>query len=419
VETSTFILIASFVFGFGLLSKRLATSSLTPPLAFVLCGMVFGPWGLDWLHLELEQGAINILAELTLILVLFGDAARIDWLALRRELGLPVRLLGIGMPLTILLGTLLAKLLLPQVTWLEAAVVGAVLAPTDAALGQAVVSNAAVPRRIRQALNVESGLNDGIALPAVFILATFASMQAEPWAAAELGRFAALQVTLGPIAGVVVAWLGNRLLTWSTERGWLDPTFERLMGVALALLAFASAEAIGGNGFIAAFIAGLTLGHLTRGRCEYLYHFLEAEGQLLMLLVFLAFGSTLAAPALQDVSLGAAVYAIASLTLIRMVPVAISMIGSGLRLPTVLFVGWFGPRGLASILFGLLIVDELRLEHGSDIFSVVMLTVLFSVVAHGVSAAPLAARYGSMAADPRACPEEHRSVTEHPLRTRS
>ncbi len=419
MDTGTFILIASFVFGFGLLSKRLATSSLTPPLVFVLCGIFFGPWGLGWLHFELEQGAIHILAELTLILVLFGDAARIDWLALRRELGLPVRLLGIGMPLTILLGMLFAKLLLPQVTWLEAAVVGAVLAPTDAALGQAVVTNAAVPRRIRQALNVESGLNDGIALPAVFILATFASMQAEPGAATELGRFAALQVTLGPIAGVAVAWLGNRLLTWSTERGWLDPTFERLMGVALALLAFASAEAIGGNGFIAAFIAGLTLGQLTRGRCEYLYHFLEAEGQLLMLLVFLAFGSTLAIPALQDVSLGAAVYAVASLTLIRMVPVAISMIGSGLRLPTVLFLGWFGPRGLASILFGLLIVDELRLEHGGDIFEVVMLTVLFSVVAHGISAAPLAARYGSMAGDPRACPEEHRSVAEHPLRTRS
>ena len=266
MDTTTFILIACFVFGFGLFSKRLATSPLTPPLAFVLFGMLFGAAGAGWLHLDVGQGVMHVLAELTLILVLFGDASRIDWFSLRKELGLPVRLLGIGMPLTIALGTILGKWLFPELSWLEAAVLGAVLAPTDAALGQAVVSNPAVPVRVRQALNVESGLNDGIVLPAVLVLATFASMQAEPDAATGLARFALLQVTMGPLVGLIVAVLGNRLLRWSADRGWLEPTFERLLGLALALLAFACAEQVGGNGFIAAFVAGLTLGHLTRGR---------------------------------------------------------------------------------------------------------------------------------------------------------
>lgn len=419
MDTTTFILIACFVFGFGLFSKRLATSPLTPPLAFVLFGMLFGASGAGWLHLDVGQGVMHVLAELTLILVLFGDASRIDWFSLRKELGLPVRLLGIGMPLTIALGTLAGKWLFPELSWLEAAVLGAVLAPTDAALGQAVVSNPAVPVRVRQALNVESGLNDGIVLPAVLVLATFASMQAEPDATTTLARFALLQVTMGPLVGLIVAVLGNRLLSWSVERGWLEPTFERLIGLALALLAFSCAEQVGGNGFIAAFVAGLTLGHLTRGRCDYLYTFLEAEGQLLMLLVFLAFGANYALAAAQAVSPAMLGYALLSLTVVRVLPVAISMLGSGLKLPTVLFIGWFGPRGLASILFGLLIVDELALEHEALIFDVVMLTVLASVVAHGLTAAPLAARYGSLASNAEACPEENRSVHAHPLRTSS
>ncbi|MGB5811887.1 MAG: sodium:proton antiporter, partial [Polyangiales bacterium] len=386
---------------------------------FVLCGALFGPWGLGWLHLNVEHGAMHILAELTLVFVLFGDAARIDWFALRHELGLPVRLLGIGMPLTIALGMLVGKVLLPELSWLEAAALSAVLAPTDAALGQAVVSNPDVPMRVRQALNVESGLNDGIALPAVLVLATFASMQTEPGAATALAQFASLQVILGPIVGLVVAWLGNALLSASIARRWIEPTFERLTGVALALLAFACAEQLGGNGFIAAFVAGLTLGHLTRGRCDYLYQFLEAEGQLLMLLVFLAFGSSFAAPALEGASIATVVYAVLSLTLIRMLPVALSLIGTGLRWPTILFLGWFGPRGLASILFGMLIVSELDLEHETLIFNVVMLTVLFSVVAHGVTASPLARRYAAMATDREHCPAEHESVMDHPLRMRA
>ncbi|MBW1761505.1 MAG: sodium:proton antiporter [Deltaproteobacteria bacterium] len=419
MDTAAFILVACFVFGFGLLSRRLAESPLTPPLAFVGLGVLFGPWGLNWLHLSAEHGVMHVLAELTLILVLFGDAARIDLSALRRELGLPVRLLAIGMPLTIFLGTVAAKWLFPELRWLEAAVLGAVLAPTDAALGQAVVSNPGVPTRVRQALNVESGLNDGIVLPVVLVFAALASMGAEMTrSASEWARFAAIQVTLGPLAGFAVAWVGSKLLKWSTAKEWIQPPFERLTGLALALLAFACAEHVGGNGFIAAFVAGMMLGQWTRGRCAWLYDFLEAEGQLLMLLVFLAFGASFAAPALESASWRTVTYAVLSLTVIRMVPVAIAMLGTGLRPPTVLFLGWFGPRGLASILFGILVLNEADLPHEALIFQLVMLTVLFSVVGHGISAASLARRYAAMAADREHCPEEHRAVMEHPLRAR-
>ena len=420
MDTGAFILVACFVLGFGLLSRRLADSPVTPPLAFAGLGILFGPWGLDWLQLNVEQGVMHVLAELTLILVLFGDAARIDLSVLRRELGLPVRLLAIGMPLTILLGAVLAKLLFPVLGWLEAAVLGALLAPTDAALGQAVVSNRGVPTRVRQALNVESGLNDGIALPAVLVLAALASMGAEMTRSASgWARFAALQVTLGPLVGIATAWAGSRLLKWSAARGWIQPTFERLTGLALALLAFASAEYVGGNGFIAAFVAGMMLGQWTRGRCQWLYDFLEAEGQLLVLLVFLAFGASFAVPALEIASWRTVTYAVLSLTIIRMVPVAIAMLGTGLRLPTVLFLGWFGPRGLASILFGILVIDNADLPHEPLIFGLVMLTVLFSIVAHGLSAAPLARRYAAIATDAEHCPAEHHTVMDHPLRTRA
>jgi NhaP-type Na+/H+ or K+/H+ antiporter len=223
-------------------------------------------------------------------------------------------------------------------------------------------------------------------------------------------------VTLGPLAGVAVAWVGGKLITWSNERDWMDGRFARLAGIALALLSFASAELIGGNGFIAAFVAGATLGNSQRGKCEFLYTFLEAEGQLLTLLVFLLLGVSLSWPALAESNPIIWLYVALSLTLVRMVPVAISTIGSGLRPPTVLFLGWFGPRGLASLLFAILILEESELPHEQLIFNVVILTVLGSVFAHGMSAAPGAQWYGRLATNATACPEEHKTITPHPLR---
>jgi NhaP-type Na+/H+ or K+/H+ antiporter len=417
MDLSTLLVVAGLMLGFGLVSRRLDGTVVTAPMVFVATGLAVGPHALDLVHVSESEHMLHLLAELTLILVLFGDAARIDLRSLRSELGLPVRLLAIGLPLCIALGTVTGKLMFPELSWLEAGVLGAVLAPTDAALGQAVVSSEVVPLRIRQALNVESGLNDGIALPVVMILAALGSMaHGDMRTPGEWAMFAALQVTLGPLAGALVGYLGARLLMWATSRAWMTSTFERLGGLALALMAFGAAEAIGGNGFIAAFVAGMTLGNVARDRCSGLHHFLEAEGTLFVLLVFLLLGAALLWPALTHATPVAIAFVILSLTLVRMLPAAIALVGAGLRPPTIGFLGWFGPRGLASVLFAILIVSEVELEHGHLIFSITMLTVLGSIVAHGITAAPLAAMYGEMAKDPEHCPGEHVAVFDHPLR---
>jgi sodium/hydrogen antiporter len=411
------VVIAVIILGFGTISRRLDGSVVTAPMIFVAIGLTLGPHALGVLTVDGGEKVMHILAEVTLVIVLFGDASRIDLRALRRELGLPVRLLGVGLPLCIGLGAVAAKLVFPEYSWLEAGVLAAVLAPTDAALGQAVVSSPVVPLRIRQALNVESGLNDGIALPVVMLLSALGSMQhAHSKTAAEWATFAGMQVTLGPLAGVLVGLLGAKIVLATVRRGWMSGSFVRLSGLSLALLAFAGAELIGGNGFIAAFVAGMAYGNVARERCEELHEFLEAEGQLLMLLVFLLLGSALLWPALSHATARVWLYALMSLTVIRMLPAALSLVGSGVRKPTMAFVGWFGPRGLASVLFAILIVSEADLPHGHHIFAVTMVTVAASVLAHGLSAAPLATRYGRLAKSPTHCPAEHEDVSAHPTR---
>ena len=330
------------------------------------------------------------------VLVLFTDASRIRFDLLKRSRGLPIRLLLIGLPLTMVLGTLAAVGLFPHFTIWEAALLAAVLAPTDAALGQAVVSSPKVPVRIRQALNVESGLNDGIALPLVLVFLSTCSSAIEGLGGAEYWlRFAALQVTLGPLVGWAVGWFGARSIETARRREWMNDTFEHLSSLGLALLAFAGAELVHGNGFIAAFVAGLTLGNTaSESVSEKLSEFGEAEGQLLTLLVFLVFGATMV-PELAHLGAAPWIYGILSLTVVRMLPVALSMIGAGVRSQTVFFMGWFGPRGIASILFGLLVVDASQLVAREEVFLTIVATVLLSVVAHGVTAFPGAGWYAN------------------------
>jgi NhaP-type Na+/H+ or K+/H+ antiporter len=269
--------------------------------------------------------------------------------------------------------------------------------------------------RIRQALNVESGLNDGIALPAVLILASLAALNEETNSLAYWLRFVGLQLLGGPLIGMVVGYFGGRLVLRATQSGWMNAPFQRLSGLGLALLAFAGAESVGGNGFIAAFIAGLTLGNTARGVCDCLFQFGEAEGQLLTLLVFLIFGAVMVPAALAHAGAEALVYALLSLTLIRMLPVAVSLVGSGLRPASFVFIGWFGPRGLASILFVLVVLEAGQLESGPLLETVVVLTVLLSTLLHGISAYPLARRYGAHVELTGEAPE-HEPVTELPVR---
>jgi NhaP-type Na+/H+ or K+/H+ antiporter len=418
VHVDQLALVALALLVFGAVSKKAEQSPLTPPLFFVGVGFAMSARGLGWLELDVESSVIHTLAELTLVLVLFTDASRIDLTCLRREGSLPTRLLGIGLPLTVLAGFAAALALLPGIEPFEALLLAAVLAPTDAALGQAVISNPLVPVRIRQSLNVESGLNDGIALPVVLIFASLAGAYEESESLGYWLRFTALAVTLGPLVGVAVGYLGGRLVESGTRAGWISRPFEQLSALGLAVLAFSAAELVGGNGFIAAFAAGLTLGNVARWVCPCLHEFGEAEGQLLTLLVFLVFGAVMVPMALPLLDARALAYALASLTVVRMVPVALALLGTGLRLESVVFLGWFGPRGLASILFVLLVVEEGRLESGPFLVAVVVLTVLLSTVLHGVTAFPLARRYGAFASAHAAARAERHDAMELPVRLR-
>ncbi len=410
------IVVCGGLIAFGLVSRKLEGTVVTAPLVFILFGFAIGQGGLGVTNIEPGHSVIHLIAELTLVLVLFSDAARIDLKLLRKDHNLPQRMLLIGLPLTILSGTVAAILIFPAFSLWEAALLAAVLAPTDAALGQAVVSARAVPVRIRQALNVESGLNDGIALPAVLLLAALASAAgATEGGGRDWITFGLLQVTLGPLAGIVLGYIGARIVDSAATAGYMTEPFQGIGVLAMALLCFAGAELIGGNGFIAAFVAGLVFGNTIRHRCAFLLEFMETEGQLLMLITFLVFGAAMLPEGLHGLDWHVVGYAILSLTVIRMVPTALSLIGTGIRFPTFLFLGWFGPRGLASILFALLIVEQSGIPHVHEILIATIVTVGLSALLHGISAAPFANAYGRLAARLGECAESQ-PVEEMPLR---
>ncbi|MGZ4775495.1 MAG: cation:proton antiporter domain-containing protein [Oryzihumus sp.] len=399
------VVVAATVFLWGTVAGRLERADLTAPLVFMGVGVALG--GLHVVDTHGVPEGLRPLVEVTLVWVLFSDAARVRARDLRPEVGLYVRLLGIGLPLTVLAGWGLASGLLPGLDAWTALLLAAALAPTDAALGVPVVTNPVVPRRVRRLLTVESGLNDGLATPVV-LLAIAGAESAEGVAGAPSPLTAVAELVVGVATGLALGLGGGWLLRWARRRGWVAEEFAGVAVLALALLAYATALLVQGNGFVAAFVGGLAFGSVAGRRGPAELAFLEQASGLVSLLVWLAFGAVATPFVLDNVSPVALLYAVLSLTVVRMVPVALATLGAGLDRRTVLFVGWFGPRGLASLLFALLALEDL---HGAaaEAVAVVAVTVFLSVLAHGLSAAPLAARLGRAAA-----PSPVASSTEPP-----
>jgi NhaP-type Na+/H+ or K+/H+ antiporter len=408
--------VALGVLAFCLISGRLKDSIITPPMAFALFGLLVGAGGLDLVDAKIAKGAIHTLAEITLALILFTDAARVNLRLLIRDHDLPVRMLAIGMPLTIALGTIIAWILPLGLNLAEAALLAAVLAPTDAALGQAVISNRKVPIRIRQAINVESGLNDGIAVPFVYLFAAFLIMSQDAGSTSQIAIFAAKQLIFAPFVGAAIGGLAAWAAASAYQRGWLNDLFEGAFLLATVALAYALAISLDSNGFICVFVAGLVFGRVLDGRCKFILEFAEAEGQILILLAFLAFGAVMLPQLFADLTWTMLLYAILSLTVIRMIPIAVSLSGKNLSLPTIGFLGWFGPRGLASILFGLLVLEQLHSGGANVILITTIATIAISIIAHGISASVLAGWYAKMIKT-QADRAEHRSVSEIPMRS--
>lgn len=374
-------------------SRRLAGSSLTPTMIFVAIGLLVGPHVLDGIDIESTSSLARTLAEATLALVLFSDASRIDLGQLRRSVGIPSRLLGIGLPLTIGLGALVASLIFNQLTVGEAVILGVILAPTDAALGQAVVTEPRVPASIRQGLNVESGLNDGICVPLLFAAVAIADVESNIAGGRGAINLLLQEVGYGVIGGVLAGAVVAAVVVQAGRRGLIEAHWKQVIPAAGAALAYGIANALDGSGFIAAFVAGIVFRALLGRDPDELNDLTEEVGDLLNGATFLIFGAILLGPALGEVSWELALYAVLSLTLVRMVPVVVAMLGTRARPPTLGFLGWFGPRGLASIVFAVIVVEESQLPQEHLITLAIYLTVGLSVFAHGISAAPLAQRY--------------------------
>ena len=396
------LVVAIAIFAWGVLSARLERADLAAPVVFVAVGALLAWLGVVDVHTAPET--FKPLVELTLVWVLFSDAARVPVQQLRNDLGRYVRLLAVGLPLTVLAGWGLAAWFFPGIgVWL-ALLVGAALAPTDAALGLPVVTNPVVPTRVRRLIVVESGLNDGIVTPVV-MLALAGAASAEALAGATGPGGALVDLAVGTLVGVGIGAGGGALLRWARGKGWAAEDFAGPAVLALAIAAYAAAIALDSNGFVAAVCGGLAFGAAAGPRGPAELAFLEQAGGLVSLLVWLLFGAV-AGPIIGDrVDVPTVLYAVLSLTVVRMVPVALASLRSGMGRGTVLFVGWFGPRGLASLVFALLALEELG-PDAQEAVAVIGFTVLVSVLAHGLSAGPLAARYGAATAARDAEPGE-------------
>jgi NhaP-type Na+/H+ or K+/H+ antiporter len=392
MESTSLVVIAAIFLAYAACSRRLNGTSLTAAIVFVAAGFVFGTKGFDWIHGGYNEHSISVLAEATLVIVLFTDAARINLPALRREFSVPARLLGIGLPLTIAAGTIAGAVVFHDLAWAELAVVAIVLAPTDAALGQAVVTDPALPSRIRQGLNVESGLNDGLCVPLLAIALAVAQAESGETSSTHATRLVIDAIGWGIAGGVVAGMVAGYVLRWARGRASIESHWTQVVPVIAAVGAYGMADSYGGSGFIAAFVAGIVFGRIT-AQDEATAAFSEELSGVLNGVTFIVFGAAVLGAQWSQIGMAEIVYAILSLTIVRMLPVAIAMLGSGARAPTVLFLGWFGPRGLASIVFGVVVVEGGGLPHTSTLVTAITVTVALSVVVHGVSAAPFARRY--------------------------
>lgn len=410
--------IALSVLAFAAVSRRLDGTSITAPMVFTAAGLVGGAKAAGLVDPSPNGATVKLLASATLAVVLFGDAARIDLRALREEYRLPARLLGIGLPLTVAAGFGAALVLFGSLEWPEALVLAIVLAPTDAALGQSVVTLPSLPSLVRQGLNVESGLNDGLCVPLFGIAIAVASTEAGLTAAHHAVVSVVEEIGYGFLVGAGAGALAAAVVVFAGGRGLVEPLWLQVVPAAASVLAYTAATAVGGSGFIAAFVGGLIFGalrHRVGGEVGYM---LEELGALLGAATFVVFGGGFLEPALGDITWAVAGYAILSLTLVRMFPVAIAMLGTDARPQTLGFLGWFGPRGLASIVFAVLIVESNgTLPHERLLLTTIYATVGLSVLLHGLSAAPLARRYGTWYA--RRAPSGVETESAHGVRWRT
>ena len=372
-------------------SKPLDRRGITSAMVFMLAGLAVGVSALGLFDVQLESTVAERVAELALVLLLFSDAMRLDLRSLRHELSWPVRLLLIGLPLSLLAGIGVGALVFPGMAFGSIFLLSTMLVATDAALGQKVVTDASVPARVRQALDVESGLNDGLAVPFFLVALDIANAELKGGVPSAVLHNAASQIGWGLLGGLAAGIGGGLLFRLAEHRGWLGGGWRQILPLATAILAFAVAAGLGGSGFIAAFVGGMAFGR-TSGEHGAAGLFTEETGDLLAAGVWVGLGALVLGPVVTHLTWQVVLYAVLSLTVVRMVPVALALLGRGVRAPTIAFIGWFGPRGLASVVFGLLVLER-GVPEQNTLLATGTVTVALSVILHGLTSAPLVARY--------------------------
>jgi len=381
--------VALFIFIYSIVAGRIERSAISGPIVFVVAGFLLGPYGLGWFNGNATNADLRLLADLTLALILFVDAANSDLSTLKRQFRIPSRMLLLGLPGVIALGFGIALLMFDFISIYEAAILGTMLAATDAALGKAVITNKAVPSRLREGLNIESGLNDGICVPILLFFIAL-SVSAVP-AQSEASAIALLvqEVGIGLVVGLGLAFIAAKALRWSLKKGWLTEIWMQVTVIGLAIASFAVAQSLHGSGYIAAFAGGLLFGYMASDATHKLVFAAEGAGETLALVTWLLFGAMVISPALQLFSWEVILYAVLSLTVIRIVPIFLSLAGLGESNSSKLFLGWFGPRGLASIVFAIIVINA-GVPNAEFLALVVTCTVFMSLIAHGISARPMA-----------------------------
>ena len=392
---SAILIISMVVLIYGHYSKVLLRYNISGPMIFAAIGILLSSLGLNVIKdTSPDADIVQITAEIALIIVLFSDASALNLKKLRQEWTIPVRLLFIGLPLTIVFAAFTATLIFPDEPFIYLLLMSLILAPTDAALGKAVVTDKKVPEKIRSSINVESGLNDGIVFPMLITVAAVITAGQEGAGDSSWLSFVAQQIIFGAVIGGTIGYLAAFASTKAIEKNFIESGYKNLMPIALAIMAYYLSEYFGGNGFIAAFFAGLFLGNYNEHLRKNIENFAESEGELLILISFVIFGFVFVPATIEFWDFKVFLFAALSLTVLRMIPVAISLIGTKFDLATVLFIGWFGPRGIASVLYVMIVFSELHSIKGHEaIYSVITVTVLFSIILHGLSAKPLVRLY--------------------------
>ena len=393
-ETPIILLVALMILLYGLFSKKFALHNISGPMIFLFTGIILSPLVLDVSDLTVDADIIKNIAEIALIIVLFTDSASINLKTSKNKWKISRRLLLIGLPLTIVLSTYAGTLFFPNEALINLFLMALILAPTDAALGKAVVTDTKVPEEIRSNINVESGLNDGIVFPLIITAIELIVSKEDINSNHTWMMFLLEQISLGFFFGALSGFLGAKLLTFALKHGWIEDTYRNLTPISLAILSFYLAEYFGGNGFIAAFMSGMFFGNFSNlidSRSEV---FLESEGEVLILISFTIFGLTFIPETITYWNWTVLLYAICSLTIFRMLPVALSLSGLNLSLASKAFIGWFGPRGIASILYIMIVAHKIENIKGHEtLYSVITLTIFLSIILHGLSARGLVTLY--------------------------